>query len=94
MSRENRSDYDLNSFQQQNQTKKSVSFSENISKHLISPCNPAIKFEPEPEISIEDDEAPSNDDLAMILHGNKENLTRKITARYGEMRRCQSKSLK
>jgi hypothetical protein len=26
----------------------------------------------------------------MILHGNKENLTRKVTGRYGEMRRCQT----
>jgi len=25
------------------------------------------------------------------LHGNKENLSKKVTARYGEMRRCQSK---
>jgi len=90
-SREHRSDYDLTSFQ--NQAKKSVSFSENIAKHLISPCNPAIKFDPAPEILTddEDDNDPANHELTMALHGNKETLTRKPTARYGEMRRCQSK---
>jgi hypothetical protein len=93
VSREHRSDYDLTSLQQ-NQTKKSVSFSENIAKHLISPCNPAIKFDPAPEIITDDDdddESPPNNELTMALHGNKEILARKPTARYGEMRRCQSK---
>lgn len=91
-SREHRSDYDLTSFQQQNQTKKSVSFSENIAKHLISPCNPAIKFDPPREIFTDDNEEEqhNNNDLAMILHGNKENSTKKVTPRYGEMRRCQT----
>ncbi len=98
-SREHRSDHDLTSLQQQqqNQTKKSVSFSENIAKHLISPCNPAIKFDSPPEIFTDDDDdddKTKNNDLAMILHGNKENLTRKVTGRYGEMRRCQSKGFK
>jgi hypothetical protein len=90
-SRGHRSDHDLTSLQQQNQTKKSVSFSENISKHLISPCNPAITFDPAPEIFIDDTDTITTNDLAMALHGDKETLTRKATSRYGEMRRCQSK---
>ena len=94
MPRERYSDYDLAAYQQQQQTKKSVSFSENIAKQLISPCNPGLRFDPPPEISVEDDEGPPNEELAMILHGNKENSTRKVTARYGEMRRCQRKSFK
>lgn len=78
MPRDHYSEHDLALFlQQQNQAKKSVSFSENIAKHLISPCNPAIKFD--------------NEELAVALHGEREVSTRKPTARYGEMRRCQSK---
>ena len=91
MPRERHSDYDLAAYQQQNQTKKSVSFSQNIAKRVILPCNPAIQFDPQSEIPAEDDEAPPNEELAMVLHGNKENLTRKVSARYGGMRRCQSK---
>ena len=79
--------------QQQSQTKKSVSFSENIAKHLISPCNPAIKFDTVQDSQMDDDEPPNNmqdQDLTYALHGNRETSTRKPTARYGEMRRCQS----
>ncbi|CAF3192320.1 unnamed protein product [Rotaria sp. Silwood2] len=44
-SREHHSEHDLPLLiQQENQTKKSVSFSENISKHLISSCNSTITF--------------------------------------------------
>ncbi|CAF1531885.1 unnamed protein product [Rotaria magnacalcarata] len=91
LSRENHSDHDLTSLQQQNQTKKSVSFSDNIAKQLVEPCNPAIKFDPSPEIETFDDEdIPNNDHLAIALHGNQENLIKKPTLRYGEMRRCQT----
>lgn len=80
--------------QQQNQTKKSVSFSENIAKHLISPCNPAIKFDPTPD-TIDDqddtnDEMPPNNELTLALHGKKTESNRKPLQRYGEMRRCQT----
>ena len=92
MSREDSSDYDLAFYQQQSQAKKSVSFSENIAKHLISPCNPAVKFLPAEEP--QNLEPRPNSDLTMVLHGNRENSGRKVTARYGEMRRCQSKSFK
>ena len=85
-----RSDHDL-MLLQQNQTKKSVSFSENIAKHLMSPCNPAIKFDPAPEILVDDTDTAVNDELAIALHGDKDSLARRPTARYGEMRRCQSK---
>jgi hypothetical protein len=88
---------------QQNQTKKSVSFSENIAKHLISPCNPAMKFDTPPELvdnSDDDDDRQhrimqmQHNDLTLALHGNnRETPTRKVTPRYGEMRRCQSKSI-
>ncbi|CAF3693909.1 unnamed protein product [Rotaria sp. Silwood1] len=45
-SREHHSEYDLLLLiEQKNQTKKSVSFSENISKHLRSSCNPTIIFD-------------------------------------------------
>jgi hypothetical protein len=87
--REHRSDYDLTSGQ--NQTKKSVSFSENIAKLLISPCNPAIQFDPSPEMFTDDNDMTTDNELTAALHGNKEKLTRKATSRYGEMRRCQSK---
>ncbi|CAF2383810.1 unnamed protein product [Rotaria sp. Silwood2] len=90
-SREHRSDHDLTSLQQQNQTKKSVSFSDNIAKHLISPCNPAIKFDPAPEIhTFNNYKTSNNNHLAVALHGNQENLTKKTTLRYGDMRRCQT----
>jgi hypothetical protein len=75
LSREHRSEYDLTLMLEENQAKKSVSFSENISQHLISPCNPTIPF----------------NDLAMVLHGNKERLAKRPMICYGEMRRCQSK---
>ncbi|CAF1277669.1 unnamed protein product [Adineta steineri] len=88
-SRGHRSDHDLTALQQ-NQTKKSVSFSENIAKQLISPCNPAIQFDPAPEIFVNDFDTNMNDELAMALHGDKDTSTRKITSRYGEMRRCQT----
>ncbi|CAF0807824.1 unnamed protein product [Adineta ricciae] len=84
-----RSDHDL-MLLQQNQTKKSVSFSENIAKHLMSPCNPAIKFDPAPEIFVDDTDTAVNDELAIALHGDKDSLARRPTARYGEMRRCQT----
>jgi hypothetical protein len=82
--------------QQQNQTKKSVSFSENIAKHLISPCNPAIKFDSPPETI--DDGRPiiiSSDERThmLALHGNKQEQIPTKTSRYGEMRRCQSESI-
>ncbi|CAF3397719.1 unnamed protein product [Rotaria sp. Silwood1] len=90
-SHERCSDHDLTSLQQQNQTKKSVSFSDNIAKHLISPCNPAIQFDPAPaQLAFNDNTTSNNDNLAVALHGNQENLTRKTTLRYGEMRRCQT----
>ena len=92
MSRDNASDYDLAAYQQQYQTKKSVSFSENIAKHLISPCNPAMKLLPAAEP--EDNEPLPNNDLTMVLHGKRDASNKKVTARYGEMRRCQSKSFK
>ena len=88
---ENRSDHDLTLLQQQNQTKKSVSFSDNIAKHLISPCNPAIKFDLSSDLMTDYNARTKNDDPAIALHGNKENLKRKPTSRYSEMRRCQSK---
>ncbi|CAF3879023.1 unnamed protein product [Rotaria sordida] len=92
LSHEHCSDYDLTSLQQQQyHTKKSVSFSDNIAKHLISPCNPAIKFDPSPELlHLHNDTTTNNDELAVALHGNQENLIRKTTLRYGEMRRCQT----
>lgn len=92
MTRDNASDYDLAAYQQQYQTKKSVSFSENIAKHLISPCNPTMTLLPTAEP--EENELPPNNDLAMILHGKRDTPNKKVTARYGEMRRCQSKSFK
>jgi len=86
------SDYDLHLLQQQQQTKKSVSFSENIAKHLISPCNPGITF-------AEDMEREASSDLVLTLHGKETNTLLK-TLRYGGsakqggsgMRRCQSKN--
>ncbi|CAF1200500.1 unnamed protein product, partial [Didymodactylos carnosus] len=78
------SDYDLRTM---TQTKKSVSFSENIAKHLISPCNPSITF----SSTIEREQEPTNDSLLM-LHEKNYNPTLK-TLRYGakeEMRRCQT----
>ncbi|CAF0860826.1 unnamed protein product [Didymodactylos carnosus] len=78
------SDYDLNMMVQ---TKKSVSFSENIAKHLISPCNPGITF----TSTIEQEQQPTND-LLLTLHGKEYNTMLK-TLRYGAkdgMRRCQT----
>lgn len=95
LTREHRSAYDLTALQQQqqNQTKKSVSFSDNIAKHLISPCNPAIQIDTSPDIDELDDEpAPNAERFAIAsLHGNQETLAKRPTFRYGDMRRCQSK---
>lgn len=63
---------------------------------MISPCNPAIKFDPTPD-TIDDqdyanDEMPPNNELTLALHGKKTESNRKPLQRYGEMRRCQSKT--
>ena len=96
MTREHRSDHDLAYLLlQQQQTKKSVSFSENIAKQLISPCHPAIKLDLAPEYMDDDDHDDRTraraSDLSVALHGKNDRSTRKPTSRYGEMRRCQSK---
>ena len=95
MARDHRSDHDLAFLLQQQQTKKSVSFSENIAKQLISPCHPAIKLDLAPEYMDDDDVDDRTraraSDLAVALHGKNDRSTRKPTSRYGEMRRCQSK---
>lgn len=61
---------------------------------MISPCNPAIKFDPPPDSSDDQDdmnnEMPPNNELTLALHGNKNKSNRKPLQRYGEMRRCQS----
>ncbi|CAF1224565.1 unnamed protein product [Adineta steineri] len=75
-SRGHHSEHDLLSLiEQENSTKKSVSFSENISKQLLSPCNPTIAF---------------NDNPPLALYDNNERLTKRTTIRYRDMRRCQT----
>ena len=76
-SRGHHSEHDLISLiPEENSTKKSISFSEDISKQLLSPCNPAITF---------------TDDLPLEVYESNKRLTKRTTARYRDTRRCQSK---
>ncbi|CAF0783895.1 unnamed protein product [Adineta ricciae] len=75
-SRGHHSEHDLISLiPGENSTKKSISFSEDISKQLLSPCNPAIAF---------------TTDLPLEVYESNKRLTKRTTARCRDVRRCQT----
>ncbi|UJR09434.1 hypothetical protein I4U23_013674 [Adineta vaga] len=75
-SRGHHSEHDLISLiPDDNATKKSISYSEDISKQCLSPCNPTIAFD---------------DILPLELHENNKQLIKRTTIRCRDMRRCQT----